>query len=264
MNFHPVLKTIIEKKIVSVNKRKNVLPLETILPEIKKRDVAKLNYFKNSIKYINKLNFIGECKKSAPIRGVIRKDYNLEKIVEEYFSSGASAISVLTEENFFYGDIYHLFRVRESVTLPILRKDFIIDSYQIYESAYFGADAILLIVKLLSDEQLEEFYSIAKEIKLDVIFEVHTIDEIDRVLKLNPEIVGINNRDLESFNVNIFTTVNLRKYIPENIVVISESGIKSKKDIEILSSVKIDAVLIGTYFMESENIKEAVKQLGLG
>jgi indole-3-glycerol phosphate synthase len=261
-NFHPILKTIIEYKQETIKHRKNIFPLEKILSEINTKKFDHRNFY-NSIKQPNKLSLIAECKRATPSRGLIRENYDLENILVEYEKNNVDAVSILTEEHFFFGDLYHLLTAKNIVSLPVLRKDFIIDIYQIYESLYFGADAILLIKKILDDTQLKEYYSLAKEIGLEVIIEVSNEDEIESVLTLNPEIVGINNRDLETFEVDIYKTVKLRKYFPENVCLISESGIGSSADIELLKSVKIDAVLVGTYFMQSKNISQAIKLLNI-
>ncbi|MCS7227374.1 MAG: indole-3-glycerol phosphate synthase TrpC [Endomicrobia bacterium] len=261
-NLHSVVKKILEKKKEVIEQKKSILPQSLIINKLEKLNYTHRN-FKDAVKRKpNRISIIGECKKATPVRGIIREDYNLEKIAEEYYNSNLiDAISVLTEESFFNGDIYHLIRVRESVPLAVLRKDFVIDEYQIYESLYYGADAILLISCILMRDELRKFYSIAKTLSLEVIFEVHTEEDIKKVLDLQPEIIGINNRDLSTFYVNLATTEKLRKYIPEGIVVISESGISSKKDIDYIKSLDIDAVLIGTYFMQSKDIKHAITSL---
>ena len=261
-SFHPILKTIIEYKKETIKHRKLQLPLEKILQEYKTKKFEHRNFY-NAIKQKNKLSLIAECKRATPSRGIIRANYNLEEILLEYEKNDVSAVSVLTEEHFFYGDLYHLLTAKNTVSLPILRKDFIIDSYQIYESIYFGADAILLIKKILSEDEIKEYYSLARKLGIEVIIEISDEEDIEPVLNLNPEIVGINNRNLETFDVDIYKTIKLRKYFPKNICLISESGICSNSDIELLRTVDIDAVLVGTYFMQSKNITESIKSLNI-
>ncbi|MCX7941201.1 MAG: indole-3-glycerol phosphate synthase TrpC [Endomicrobia bacterium] len=261
-NINTIIKKILEEKSKSVSHRKNALPMELLIKKIENLQYERRS-FKNSIKRKqDRISIIGECKKSVPLKGIIRKNYDLENIANIYYNSGVvDAISVLTEEKFFLGDIYHLCRVRETVPLPVLRKDFIFDEYQIYESVYYGADAILLICLLLSNEELKRFYEIAKKLSLDVIFEVHTEQDIQKVLELQPEIIGINNRDLLTLRVDLRTTERLKGLIPKDVIVISESGIKSKEDFDFISNQNVDAVLIGTFFMEAADINQAIKSL---
>lgn len=261
-NLHSILKKILQKKYETVEHKKLILPVDIILQKIEASEYIHRN-FKIAIKRKpNRISIIGECKRATPSKGILRQDYQLENIATAYFNTGViDAVSVLTEEKFFDGDIYHIVRVKTAVPLPVLRKDFIVDEYQIYESVYYGADAILLIVSILTEEKLKHFYNLAKRLSLEVIFEVHTVDDINKILDLQPEIIGINNRDLGNFNIDITTTEKLRKFIPSGIVVVSESGIMSKKEFEYLKNLDIDAVLIGTYFMQSTDITHAVKSL---
>lgn len=261
-DLHSVLKKILEKKYETVKHKKIILPLDIILQKIEESKYVHRN-FKNAIKRKpNRISIIGECKRATPSKGILKENYQLENIATAYFNTGMiDALSVLTEEKFFDGDIYHIVRVRTAVPLPVLRKDFIIDEYQIYESVYYGADAILLISSILTEEELKRFYSLAKSLSLEVMFEVHTVDDVNKILDLQPEIVGINNRDLRNFNIDITTTEKLRKFIPSDVVVVSESGIMSKKEFEYVKNLDIDAVLIGTYFMQSSDVSHAVKSL---
>jgi indole-3-glycerol phosphate synthase len=261
-SLHSLLKKILEKKFETIKHKKEILPKKEIFKKIEKHNYVHRD-FKNSIKRKKeRISIIGECKRATPQRGIIRQDYNIEKIVKEYsLTKLVDAVSVLTEEHFFYGDLYHLVLARQSSNLPILRKDFIIDEYQIYESLYYEADAILLISTILNKEQIKDFYIKAKSLSLEVLFEVHSLEDLEKVLELNPEVVGINNRNLENFVVDVKNTERLIKYIPKGVVVASESGVSSKNDIKYLSDLEIDAVLIGSYFMESSNIKDAVEDL---
>lgn len=260
--LHSVLEEIIEKKVQEISIQKERLPVERILKDIEKTNYQKRD-FKNSIKRKEKRpSLIAECKKSTPSLGVIRKDYDVEKIVEDYYISGyVDALSVLTEKNYFLGDISHLVRVRQKVPLAVLRKDFIVDEYQIYESIYFQADAILLIATILDKQRLTILYRKAKELGLDVIVEIHDINDLNKVLDLQPEIIGINNRNLHTFEVDITATEKLLKHIPKGSIVVSESGILSNSDVKYLYNLGVDAILVGGYFMKSSDIKEAVKKL---
>lgn len=262
--FHPILENILKAKKEAIENKKDLLPYEEILKKIKNYNY-KLEHrnFREAIKRKDRISIIGECKKATPIKGKLIENYNIEEIAKEYYEGGVNALSVLTEEKFFCGDLYHLLRVKQSTPLSVLRKDFIIDEYQIYESAYFLADALLLIAAILTEEELRKFYNISKELGLEVLFEVHSNEDLDKVLKLNPQIIGINNRDLKTFEVDITNTEKLINFIPKNIVIVSESGISSKEDLKYIENLGVDAVLIGTYFMTSKNIKDAVKSLKL-
>lgn len=203
------------------------------------------------------LTIIGEFKKASPSKGEIVKDFNLEKINEFYKRENIDAYSILTEEEFFKGKDEYISLIKGISDKPILRKDFIVDKYQIYESKFLGADCILLIVALLKDK-LKEFYELGKELGLDILVEVHSKEELDLALKINPEIIGINNRNLKNFKVDLENTKELIKYIPKGILTISESGINSFEDIEYIKSLGVDGVLVGEFFMR-KFIKEIYK-----
>lgn len=261
-NFNSKLVDIIKKKKEIIEYKKKVLPIESIFSKLENIKIKNRNFKKAIKRKQNRLSLIAECKKASPSKGILRQNYNVEEIVSIYTSCGlVDAVSILTEENFFLGDIYHLIQARMHSDLPILRKDFIIDEYQIYESAYYCADAVLLIATILEEKELSNFYKIAKDLNLDVLFEVHTEEDVKKVLKLDPQIVGINNRDLKTFEVDIKTTERLVEYLPKNIVIVSESGIFSRNDIRYLYEVGVDAVLIGTYFMQQRDIKQAIEDL---
>ncbi|MEW6408701.1 MAG: indole-3-glycerol phosphate synthase TrpC [Nitrospirota bacterium] len=207
------------------------------------------------------LKLIAEIKKASPSKGVIRERFEPSEIALTYEDSGASAISVLTEKKFFMGDIEHLSVVRRMVKLPLLRKDFIFDTYQIYESRLYGADAVLLIAEILTRQMIEDLIGISKELDMDCLVETHHWKEMDKALLAGAEIIGINNRNLDTLSVDINTTFNLIKDIPDDRVVVSESGIKTKEDIKRLRDSRIDAVLIGTVFMEADDIGKKVEEL---
>ena len=183
------------------------------------------------------------------------------KIGEIYEASGVAAISVLTDEHFFSGTIASMKAVREAVTIPVLRKDFIIDPYQIYEARAFGADAVLLIVAILSDDKLLTFLSLCEKLGLDALVEVHTEQERDKAVEAGAEIVGINNRDLTTFTVDLSTTMHLAAGIPEKRLCVSESGIKNHDDIKRLRKAGVDAVLVGTALMAAKDIGAKIREL---
>lgn len=194
------------------------------------------------------LSIIGEIKKASPSKGLIRADFRPVEIAKEY-ESAVDAISVLTEEDFFMGHEMYLRDVSEAVTLPTLYKDFVINPNQIYHAKSIGASCVLLIVAILTDKQLSDYITIAESIGLDTLVETHTKKEIKRALKADAKIIGINNRDLKTFKTDIKTTLKLRKYVPEERIVISESGIFTPNDIITLKKANINGVLVGESFM---------------
>jgi indole-3-glycerol phosphate synthase len=199
-----------------------------------------------------KLAVIAEIRKASPSAGVIAKSFEPVEIAKNYERAGANAISVLTDSKFFQGSLEHLKNVRNAVSLPLLRKDFIWDRAQIAESAANGADAILLIVAALTQDQLVRLLKGAKEFRLDALVEVHSVDELQRALEAGAEIVGINNRDLTTFDVDLTVTEKLCRDIPDEIILVSESGIKTPQDVARVKACGVDAVLVGEALMRGE------------
>jgi len=195
--------------------------------------------------------FICEVKKASPSKGIIAEDFPYIKIAKEYEAAGASAISVLTEPDFFKGSNTYLKEIAEEAGIPVLRKDFIIDRYQIYEAANLGASAVLLIVSLLDAEKLRDFLKTAKSLKLSALVETHNAEEIRTALEAGAEIIGVNNRDLKTFRVDINNCVRLRPLVPANKIFVAESGIKDAADIKTLAAAGVDAVLIGEALMKA-------------
>lgn len=254
-----ILDEIIEYKKSEVARKKEQLPLNKILSGIDK--LSPPRDFSSAIGSPGKLHLIAEIKKSSPSAGEIAKNFDVREIAKQHEQSGADAISVLTDIKFFQGDILYIDIVKQMTSLPVLRKDFIVDEYQIYESRYFGADAILLIAAVLDKEKIQNFLKIASELKLSVIAEVHKEEELGAVLETEAGIIGINNRNLSDLAVDMNTTLKLKPKIPKGKIVISESGIKNKDDIAKLRNCGVNAVLIGEHFMKSKNIKESVEDL---
>lgn len=249
-----ILGKILEKKIKRLEEKKRVNPTEVVydraLNAVKN---SRQNLFKEAIgKKNSNLAIIGEFKKASPSKGVILEKFDIQAIHNYYIALGIDAFSVLTEEDFFLGNDKYIKEIEGLSNHPILRKDFIIDFYQIYESVVLGADAILLIVGILG-EKLQDFYREAIRFKLQPLVEVHNKEELDLALKCDCEIIGINNRDLRTFKTSLEVTKNLKQYIPENKIVVSESGINSIEDLKTLRDLGLDAVLIGEMFMR--NIK---------
>lgn len=217
--------------------------------------------FKKILESNNHLVLISEIKRASPSKGVIKKDFNHLQIAETYIKHSVDAISVLTDKNYFAGKIEYLQEIALIKTLPLLRKDFIIDEFQIFESKAFGADLILLISEILTESQIKDYTQIAFEIGLEVLLEIHSADELKKIdFDLN-KLIGINNRDLKSFNVDLYTTINLKKLLPSHINVISESGISLRSDIELLKANCVNGILIGEHLMRSENLDSELIRL---
>ncbi len=209
------------------------------------------------------IQLIAEVKKASPSRGIIRPDFDPAKIAAIYAGNGAAAVSVLTEAKHFQGSLDHLRDIRKTLRkkLPLLRKDFIFEPYQIYESRAYGADSLLLIVAILATERLQELLKISYELNMSCLVEVHNEGEVEIALKSEAKIIGINNRDLTTFNVDIATTERLRPLIPPDRIVVSESGVKERADMERLSQLGIDAVLVGESLMSAPDIAAKMREL---
>ena len=206
--------------------------------------------------------FICEIKKASPSKGVLAEAFPYLEIAKEYEEAGAVAISVLTEPDWFLGKDEYLSEIKRNVMLPVLRKDFTVDVYQIYEAKTLGADAILLICALLDQEKLKEYIGIARGLELSVLVEVHTEAEVCMALEAGARIVGVNNRDLSTFEVDVATSIRLRSEVPDGILFVSESGISTPEDVRKLKAVGADAVLIGEAFMKSGDKKRLLAELG--
>lgn len=207
------------------------------------------------------ISLIAEVKKASPSAGLLREDFVAAEIARIYERSGAAAISVLTDERFFQGSLSDLTDVRNAVELPVLRKDFIFDAYQVLESKVFGADAILLIARLLSVEELRKLHLLARQVDLDVLVEVHGEEDLAAALEIGGLFLGINNRDLETSEVDLSTTERLLAKIPEGKIIVSESGIRSRKEVKYLEDLGIDAVLVGEALMRCSDIGAKVREL---
>jgi len=254
-----ILSRIIEEKRRVVEEAKRQKPQEELVKEIK--NICVKSSFRKSISRPHHINLIAEIKKASPSKGILRGDFNPAKIAMTYQANGASAISVLTDERFFEGRLEHIRKVRENVSLPILRKDFFIDEYQIYETVNTGADAILLIAELLSVNEMVLFYNLATSLGLDVMIEVHNEEDVEKALTTDACIIGINNRDLHTFRVDLSVTQKLIRLLPQNKTKVSESGIKSYEDVMFLKSLGVNAVLIGEAFMEATDIASKMREI---
>ena len=245
-----ILDEIVAKTKSKLEEKKQGLSFEELSSKIDFENLKETN-FKKSLQ--NKTEaIIAEIKKASPSAGIISDNFDPVLKSKEYESFGASALSILTEEDYFLGNIQYLKDVKATTSLPILRKDFIVDEYQIYESKLIGADCILLIASILNDEELKNFSEIAERLKLDYIIEVHDVEELQRVKHFSNAIIGVNNRNLKTFDVDINNSVELKKIFEGENIFIAESGIKSKKDIEYLQQHNINVFLIGESLMKGD------------
>lgn len=250
-----LLEKIINEKKEEVEEKKRLNPLVDM-----KIEPAEPQNFKNAIKK-NHLTLIAEIKRASPSMGVILKRFNPQKFAKIYESSDVDAISFVSDKKFFGGKVEMIKEIKKASSLPVLRKDFIIDEYQIYESHFFGADAILLIVRILPFERLKRFVKIAHNLGIATVLEVHTPTEIDKALRTDTEIIGINNRDLDTLTVGIDVSLRLKSLIPNGYTTISESGISSSDDVKRLMDVGFDAILVGTSLLIANDIVKKIKEL---
>lgn len=209
----------------------------------------------------DRISIIAEIKKSSPSKGIIREDFNHLNIADIYLQNGADAISVLTDLKFFQGSINYLNEIAKFKTIPLLRKDFIIDEYQIYEAKSNGADAILLIAESLSANQINELTSAAEEIDLDVLLELHSANQTNKIDFSKNKIIGINNRDLSSFKVELDTINKISHFIPSQNILVAESGINTKEDIEFIKHTRSNAILVGEHLMSAVSIEDSLSEL---
>ena len=217
--------------------------------------------FKGALSAPGRINLIAEIKFASPSAGIIRENVDPLSVGRMYEEAGAAAISLLTDQKFFGGDLKNLPLLKKAVSLPILRKDFIIDEIQIEESSLWGADAILLIARILTKEQLTKFLELCRTFGLAALTEVHDQDDLDKALECRAEIIGINNRDLDTFEISLNTTFELAPRIPEGHVIVSESGIIYGEDVHPLKEVGVQAILVGTSLMQSQDIGEKAREL---
>ncbi len=254
-----ILDEIVAHKKEELAGTKRRTPLADV--KARARDAGPVRGFGAALATGGGIRLIAEVKKASPSKGVIRQDFDPLAIAEVYASSGASCLSVLTEAKYFQGDLAYLGAIRRSVGLPLLRKDFIVDEYQVVEARAAGADAILLIAACLEHRQLEDYLGAAADLGLDVLVESHTGKELDRSLRAGARIVGINNRDLATFRVSLQTTFDLLRDIPEERTVVSESGIGTRDDVARLERAGVDAVLVGESLMREKDIGKKVREL---
>ncbi|WP_444910994.1 indole-3-glycerol phosphate synthase TrpC [Microbulbifer sp. TRSA005] len=248
-----ILKTIIERKWQEVAERKSQCSLEEI--RLSAHDQPLARGFVAALEYKiaeGEAAVIAEIKKASPSKGVIREDFLPAEIATSYERGGAACLSVLTDRDFFQGDDSYLQQARNAVRLPVLRKDFTVDPYQVYEARAIGADCILLIAACLEDQQMQELNGLALELGLDVLVEVHNRAELERALALPNRLIGINNRNLHTFEVQLENTFKLLNLIPKDRIVVTESGIHTTDDVAAMRGHSVDAFLVGEAFMREE------------
>lgn len=212
----------------------------------------------------SKISFICEVKKASPSKGIISPDFPYLQIALEYQAAGANAISVLTEPKYFQGSNEYLQEISKTVSIPVLRKDFTVDEYQLYEAKLIGADAVLLICSLLNTQHLKQYITICNELGLSALVEAHTEEEVFSAIEAGARIIGVNNRNLKTFEVDLNHCIRLRDLVPKDIIFVAESGIHTAEDMRKLSEAGVDAVLIGESFMRSTNKKEMMMELRKG
>lgn len=255
-----ILDEIAQYALIRVNESKKRISMDEIIQTADKLPVNNDFPFKKALSG-NDISFICEVKKASPSKGIIATDFPYLQIAKDYEKAGASAISVLTEPKYFMGNDNYLKEIASKVNIPVLRKDFTVDSYQIYEAKILGASAILLICAILSDEQLKDYVNIAHSLGLSALVEAHDETEVKRAIYAGAGIIGVNNRNLKDFTVDINNSIRLRQLVPKNIIFVSESGIKTPQDIKNLENNKTNAVLIGETFMRNPDKTKALNYL---
>ncbi|HJD15543.1 MAG TPA: indole-3-glycerol phosphate synthase TrpC [Candidatus Enterococcus stercoripullorum] len=255
-----ILQTIATKTKERIEKQKALHPLEELKQACAKLLINQDFPFEQALRKEG-LSYICECKKASPSKGLIDEDFNYLQIAKEYEKVGARAISVLTEPEFFLGSDQYLQEIAQAVKIPCLRKDFVVDEYMIYQAKLLGAQAILLIVSLLDTQTLKQYLNLATSLGLSCLVEAHDEVEIKQAIEVGAKIIGVNNRNLRNFQVNVENTLNLRQAIPKEILMVAESGIQNRSDIALLEKAPIDAVLIGETLMKASDRQAKMAEL---
>lgn len=264
MTTPTILKEILETKVQEVAERSKARPLAEVKAEALDQDPAEMRGFHQALKNKIELGFpgvIAEIKKASPSKGVICDIFNPEYIAKSYEAAGAACLSVLTDRRYFMGSEKYLQEARAAVSLPVIRKDFLIDPYQVYEARTINADCILLIAAALTDTQMQELEGIAHECGMDVLIEVHDEQELERALKLKTPLLGINNRNLHTFSVSLGTTFSLLPKIPADKLLVTESGISTPADVALMRNNQVNAFLVGEAFMRNPVPGDELKKL---
>jgi indole-3-glycerol phosphate synthase len=255
-----ILDRIVEARRASVAHRKRVLPDVALKMAVEKK-IAPPRDFPGALARVGKINIISELKKASPSRGVIREEYAPAVLAASMEEAGAAALSVLTEEDFFSGSLGDLKEASRVTKIPILRKDFIVDPWQVWETRAAGADSFLLIAAVLNDVEMRELLELGRTLKMEALVEVHSREELERVLEAGARIIGVNNRDLRDFQVHLETSLGLAEAIPEECIAVSESGLRTYDDLARLQRAGFDAFLIGEHVMQSADPAVALRAL---
>ena len=257
-----ILEQILATKRQEIAHRRTLVPEQKLLDDITGAHTP-LGFVSALYQRANqqKPGVIAEIKKASPSKGVIREDFNPAAIATSYAAANATCLSILTDEQYFQGHDDYLRDVRQAVTLPLLRKDFTIDAYQVYEARAMGADCILLIVSALSSGDLQDLYALAQSLGLDVLIEVHDAEELATALTLKPGLIGINNRNLKTFDTDLNNTIDLLNDIPADVVVVTESGISTANDVNRMQAHNVHCFLVGEAFMRAADPGQALSEL---
>jgi len=262
MGTPDILKKIINRKLEEIEQRSSAVTQEQLIEQIKAADPVR--GFANALAMKatqNKPGVIAEIKKASPSKGLLRENFLPAEIAKTYEQNGAACISVLTDEDFFQGSDAYLKQARSACNIPVIRKEFIIAPYQVYEARAMSADCILLIVSCLNDKQLHNLNAVAHELNMDVLIEVHDAEELERALKIDNQLVGINNRNLRTFEVSTQTTLGLLSTIPDDKIVITESAIHTREDVQLMLDHQVNSFLVGEAFMRAEDPGEKLAEL---
>lgn len=260
-NTPDILKKIVTQKCIDIKNDKNINSFERVKQQALK--ISTQSYFYQNLKQkasAKQNAVIAEIKKTSPSKGVLRADFNPAQIAKDYENAGATCLSILTDREFFQGSDKYIQEVAKITSLPILRKEFIIDEYQIYQAKVLGASAILLIAAILTTEKMRDFYTLATDLGMDVLIEVHNQEELDNALPLHTPMIGVNNRNLRTFEVNLQTTIDLLPQLKDKLV-ITESGILSNNDVKLMNNNNIYGFLVGEAFMREDDIPHAFHTL---
>ncbi len=257
-----ILKKIVARKLEEIAERIALVDMDAMIAKAKEADPPRgfTSALEQKIK-TGKAGVIAEIKKASPSKGILREDFNPAEIARSYEWGGAACLSVLTDKDFFQGSEEYLVEAREACSLPVIRKDFIVDPYQVYEARAIGADCILLIAACLEDAQMRNLNTLAHQLGMDVLVEVHDAEELERALPLNNRLIGINNRNLRTFDVSLQTTIDLLEMIPDDRIAVTESGIYSREDVKLMRDNSVNAFLVGEAFMRTPNPGKTLAEL---
>jgi indole-3-glycerol phosphate synthase len=261
--LNSILEKIVQHKLTEIAADKKAVPF-TQLQTLALEADAPRDFVSALRSDLPQVGLIAEVKKASPSKGVIREDFDPVAIATEYASAGANCISVLTDNHFFQGHLDYLREIRSAVDVPLLRKDFILDEYQVLQARAAGADAVLLIAECLTPNRLKALHDQITQVGMTALVELYDAENLDAVLACKPTLVGVNNRDLNTFEVDLGHSMRIRTQVPADITFVSESGIFNHADVELLQTNQVDAMLVGESLMRSDNISDAIRKLRLG